>query len=198
MHSEREGDVMTALRIMVVAAFTLLSAGMLAGTAAAQTIKDFQGHFVGIGVTRVKQVKGSVAARDRDLDVVIIAGSDGGFSLSWKTVYLYRWTKSEKSKKRFSSLTFTPTDKKNVWRAARSGDPLAGRAMIWARLAGKVLTVYVVAADPEGGLATAIYERTLTKKGMLLRFASRHNGKVVRTVNAELKRAKPEKKMKKK
>jgi len=70
--------------------------------------------------------------------------------------------------------------------------------MIWARLEGKVLSVYVVAADPKGGLATAIYERTLTKKGMLLRFASRHNGKVVRTVNAELKRAKPEKKMKKK
>ncbi len=186
---------MTALRIGVVAAFTLLSAGVLAaGTAAAQTIKDFQGHFVGIGVTRVKQVTGSVAARDRDLDVVIIAGSDGGFSLSWKTVYLYRWTKSEKSKKRFSSLTFKPTDKKNVWRATRSGDPLAGRAMIWARLEGKVLSVYVVAADPAGGLSTAIYERTLTKNGMLLRFASRHNGKVVRTVNAELKRAKAEKK----
>jgi hypothetical protein len=175
---------------MLVAAFGML----LAGTAAAETIKAFEGHYVGVGVTRVKQQKGSVAARDRDLDVVIIAGSDGGFSLSWKTVYLYRWTKSEKSKKRFSSLTFVPTDKKNVWRAKRSGDPLKGSAMIWARLEGKVLSVYVVAADPAGGLATAIYERTLTKKGMLLRFTSRHNGKVVRTVNAELKRAKDEKK----
>lgn len=181
---------MTALRVAVLAAFAV----MLAGAAAAETIKDFQGHFVGIGVTRVKQPKGSVAARDRDLDVVIIAGSDGGFSLSWKTVYLYRWTKSEKSKKHFASLTFKPTDKKNIWRAVRSGDPLAGRAMVWARLEGKVLTVYVVAADPEGGLATAIYERTLTKTGMLLRFASQHNGKVVRTVNAELRRAKAEKK----
>jgi hypothetical protein len=181
---------MTALRIGLVAAFALL----FAGAAAAETIKDFEGHYVGIGVTRVTQQKGSVAARDRDLDVVVIAGKDGGFSLSWKTVYLYRWTKSEKSKRRFSSLTFVPADKKNVWRAKRSGDPLAGRAMIWARLEGKVLSVYVVAADPAGGLATAIYERTLTKTGMLLRFTSRHNGKVVRTVNAELRRAKDEKK----
>jgi hypothetical protein len=185
---------MTALRIGVVAAMVMV----LAGAAAAETIKDFEGHYVGMGITRVKQPTGSVAARDRDLDVVIIAGKDGGFSLSWKTVYLYRWTKSEKSKKHFSSLTFVPTDTKNVWRAKRSGDPLKGRAMIWARLEGKVLSVYVVAADPEGGLATAIYERTLTPTGMQLRFVSQRDGKQVRSVNAVLRRAKAEKKMEKK
>ena len=177
---------MTALRIGLVAAFALL----FAGAAAAETIKDFEGHFVGMGVTRVKQPTGSIAARDRDLDVVIIAGADGGFSLSWKTVYLYRWTKSEKSKKRFSTLTFKPTDKKNVWRAVRSGDPLKGRAMVWARIDGKVLKVYVIAADPAGGLATAIYERRITKQGMQLRFLSTRDGRPVRSVNAVLRRAK--------
>jgi len=181
---------MRALRFGFAAAFALV----LAGSAAAETIKDFEGHFTGIGVTRVTQPKGNVAARDRDLDVVIIADKEGGFSLSWKTVYLYRWTKSEKSKKNFTSLTFKPTDKANVWRATRSGDPLAGRAMIWARLDGKVLKVYVVAADPEGALNTAVDERTVTKSGMQLRFLAERDGKTIRTVNAVLKRAAPEKK----
>jgi hypothetical protein len=187
---------MLALRMFTaaLAVFVLLPLLTAARGAVAETIKDFEGHYVGIGVTRVKQSVGHVAARDRDLDVVIIAGSDGGFSLSWKTVFLYRWTKSEKSKKRFSSLTFKPAGKPGVWRAVRSGDPLMGRAMIWARLAGKVLSVYVVAADPAGGLVTAIYERTLTKNGMQLRFASRREGKEIRTVNAELRRKKMEKK----
>ena len=184
---------MTGVRTIkaALAAFAVL---LLAGAAAAETIKDFEGHYVGMGVTRVKQPVGHVAAQDRDLDVVIIAGSGGGFSLSWKTVFLYRWTKSEESKKRFTSLTFKPTGKPGIWRATRSGDPLAGRAMVWARLAGKVLTVYVVAADPGGGLVTAIYQRTLTKKGMQLRFASHRDGKQLRTVNAILRRAKTDKK----
>jgi hypothetical protein len=186
---------MKAVRTITMAALGLV---LLAGPAMAETIKDFEGHFVGMGVTRVKQPTGSVAARDRDLDVVIIAGSDGGFSVSWKTVYLYRWTKSEKSKKHFSTLTFKPTDKKNVWRAVRSGDPLKGRAMVWARIDGKVLKVYVIAADPAGGLATAIYERRITKQGMQLRFLSTRDGKPVRSVNAVLRRAKPGKKMEKK
>ena len=101
---------MKAVRTITMAALGLV---LLVGPAMAETIKDFEGHFVGMGGTRVKQPTGSIAARDRDLDVVIIAGADGGFSLSWKTVYLYRWTKSEKSKKRFSTLTFKPPDKKN-------------------------------------------------------------------------------------
>jgi hypothetical protein len=182
---------MIAFRTIAVAALGLV---LLTGGAAATTIKDFEGHFVGIGVTRVKQPVGSVAARDRDLDVVIIAGKDGGFSLSWKTVYLYRWTKSENSKKHFSSLTFKPTGKPGIWRATRSGDPLAGRAMVWARLAGKTLSVYVVAADPQGVLSTAIYERTLTKSGMQLRFISQRDGRRQRSVNAVLRREKMEKK----
>jgi len=182
---------MSALRMAGLAGLGVL---LLAGGAAAETIKDFEGHFTGKGTTRVKQPAGSIAARDRDLDVVIIAGSDGGFSLSWKTVYLYRWTRSETSKRRFSSLTFKPTGKTGIWRAARSGDPLAGRAMVWARLAGKVLSVYVVAADPEGGLTTAIYQRTLTDKGMQLRFVSLRDGKPLRSVNAVLRRATAEKK----
>ncbi|HUT47944.1 MAG TPA: hypothetical protein VM325_01280 [Alphaproteobacteria bacterium] len=184
---------MTGVR-SIKAAFAAFAVLLFAGTAAAQTIKDFEGHYVGVGVTRVKQSAGRVAARDRDLDVVIIAGPDGGFSLSWKTVFLYRWTKSEESKKRLSSLTFKPTGKPGIWRATRSGDPLAGRAMIWARLAGKVLSVYVVAADPGGGLVTAIYQRTLTKTGMQLRFSSQRDGKQLRTVDAVLRRAKAEKK----
>jgi len=182
---------MLVLRMVTAAIAALV---LLAGGAVAETIKDFEGHYVGMGVTRMKQPVGHVTARDRDLDVVIIAGSDGGFSLSWKTVFLYRWTKSEESKKRFSSLTFKPTGKPGIWRATRSGDPLAGRAMIWARLAGKVLAVYVVAADPGGSLVTAIYQRTLTKTGMQLRFSSQREGKELRTVNAMLRRAKTGKK----
>jgi len=184
---------MTGVRT-IMAAVAAFAALLLAGAASAETIKDFEGHYVGVGVTRVQQSVGHVAARDRDLDVVIIAGSDGGFSLSWKTVFLYRWTKSEESKKRFTSLTFKPTGRPGIWRATRSGDPLAGRAMIWARLAGKVLSVYVVAADPAGGLVTAIYQRTLTKKGMQLRFVSERDGEQLRTVNAMLRRAKAKKK----
>lgn len=189
---------MTALRNGLGTGLAAVFAIIFAGAAAAETIKDFEGHFVGMGITRVKQPSGSVAARDRDLDVVIIAGKDGGFTLSWKTVYLYRWTNSEKSKKHFSSLAFKPTEKKNVWRAARSGDPLKGRAMIWARLEDKTLTVYVVAADPAGGLATAIYERRLTGRGMQLRFMSHRDGKQIRSVHAVLRREKPGKKMEKK
>jgi hypothetical protein len=179
---------MTKLSVLSMAAlaFSLLAGG----GAAAQTIKDFQGHYVGLGVTRVTQPTGRVAARDRDLDVVIRATPGGGFSLTWRTIYLFRWTKTDESRRRVATLIFKPTVKPGLWRAARSGDPLAGKAMIWARLAGSVLTVYVVAVADDGRLVTAIYRRRLFKDGIQLDFVSARDGKRVRAVSAALRRAK--------
>jgi len=163
---------------------------LAAGAVSAETIKDFAGRYVGSAITRVKQPARYNSVRDRDLDVTIKTSTDGGFELTWTTVFRYRWLKNKKRKQRTTTVTFDPAGRPGLWRAAGSGEPLQGKLMIWARLEGKSLYVYVVAASDGGGLVTATYKRTLSRDGLWLEFFSVRNGQRVRHVTGSLRRMK--------
>jgi len=174
-----------------MAAFGLVLTGLavVGGSAvAAETdpVARFYGHFAGSAIATQKFPKSFGKLSNRDLDVTIRRGKDGGFSISWGTVFRERNPKL--SRKREVTMHFRRTAKAHVWRAKRSGDPLADLPLIWARLDGKALLVYIFGLKASGSSSMAIYRRTVTKDVMTLEFERREDGKVVRWVKGRLKR----------
>jgi len=166
---------------------------LLAGTAwGAESepapIGQFFGHFKGSAIASQKFPGGFGKLDNRDLDVSIKPWDSGGFSLSWSTVFRSR--KAKQPKKRSLTLNFVRTINPKVWRAARSGDPLSGHALIWARLDAKTLAVYIIELKSSGQPAMAIYRRTVNKDVMTLEFERRDDGKAVRLVRGDLHRQK--------
>ena len=176
------------------ASTVVLSAALVGGLAfgvQAQTIKDFEGRYVGTGVMQLDRHGSFGPIRHRDINITINRTEGGGFTLTWSTVFRGRWAKEgTKWKKRTTSVKFKPTSKAGMWRGEGSGDLLAGKQVIWALLVDKSLYVHMVAITDKGGVVTASYRRTLTKAGMRLAFRSSHNGNRVRVVVASLRRVK--------
>jgi hypothetical protein len=67
------------------------------------------------------------------------------------------------------SLAFAPAGREGWWRGAGTHDPVAGVAA-WAYIAGRTLTVNVMAVLDDGRLERQIYDRTLTKDGLTLAY----------------------------
>ena len=184
------GIEMTALRLVMALALAAVLIGAKGPGARAQTIKNFEGHFVGKAVTHVNRSRSLNTIRNRDLDVTIKAAAGGGFTIEWTTtISRYRWFKA-KRRKRTNTVTFVPTGKAGQWRAATSGDPLTGKPLMWARVAEKTLYIYVVALGDDGGLVTATYKRTLSGPNMFLMFRSTRDGRGALLVTGWLSRAK--------
>ncbi len=150
------------------------------------TIKDFYSRFVGRGVTKSHGAK-HYGLADRDLDVVIEAAPNGGFKLTWTTIR----RKSKAKRKTTQSIEFVSAGLPNRWKAKTAGDLLAGKPVIWARLAEARLYVYVVVTNPKTGrFQAAVYVRELVEDGMQLRFRRVRDGAPARSVVAYLKRVK--------
>lgn len=156
------------------------------------SIDDFAGHYVGRGVTRSRGSR-QFGLASRDLDVKIeVTGKD--FKITWTTV---RRRQLPGSKKRTvtQTITFKATQHKNVWQAENSNTLMSGKPVIWARLRGARLTVYVMRMNPRtGGYASAVYTRELIEGGMQLRFRRVTEGNPVRTVVAYLEKRDDDKK----
>ena len=179
---------MIFLRSTVLGIFltSLLAVGAWGRELEPAPIGQFYGHFKGSAIASQKFPGGAGKLDNRGLDVTIKPWEKGGFSVSWSTVFLRR--KAKRPKKRSMTLNFLRTVNPKVWRGARSGDPLVGNALIWARLDGKALVVYIIELKPSGESAMAIYRRTLDKGVMTLEFERRDDGKAVRLVRGQLKR----------
>jgi hypothetical protein len=142
----------------------LVLSGPVASAETKTTIKDFYGSYVGVGATRSK----GTAARDRVASLRIAPTGDG-FRLTWSTT-MDIWSKEDR-RTRSQSLTFRPAGRLGRWRAVQSGDPFAEGFISWARLHNRALVVYVVTVDPASGeLKAAIWRRTLTSKGLTVRY----------------------------
>ncbi len=178
---------MTGIRAFAGGLLLALAVGSWTGGARAAEIKDFVGEYEGTAITVMRQAYGLESVRNRDMDVWITADDAGGFKITWKTTFLGRWSGDEK-KVRTTSLTFVPAGKPGMWRATVSGDPLAGKPLIWAALEDKSLTVNVVQVSESGSLATATYVRSLTKEGLKLEFRATHDGTRLRRIVGWLKR----------
>ncbi len=174
--------------ILAVAVFSVAASP---GARAEKLIKPFLGTYVGSSISHVGE-----GLTKRDLKVVIKA-IDNGFSLSWMTV----WIRSSDKKKirRSFTIRFQTTRRTKVFAAAMRTnmfgkriplDPMKGEPYFWASIVGKTLTVSGVHVTENGGYEVQVYKRTLTKDGMHVLFERLRDGKPLRSITGELKRAK--------
>ncbi|HUT49125.1 MAG TPA: hypothetical protein VM325_07275 [Alphaproteobacteria bacterium] len=152
-----------------------------------ETLKKFFGEYQGAGVASRKG-RGRISLDRRDLDVSIKSYGEGGFTMTWTTVIAPEYARLRRE--RTSTVNFMPTTRTEVWRSDPVTTLMSGKAVIWARIGGGALFVYVATVTEAGGIATSVYKRTLTKTGMKLEFGRTQDGRRVRTVQATLKRKK--------
>jgi hypothetical protein len=175
--------------------FLFVAVAWLIAVAPAQAQKAlspaaFYGVWTGSGVAENRD---SVyfAVTQRDLDVTIKPAGNG-FTVSWTTVIRKGGDPARPNvRQRETTLTLQPTARPRVWRAAESGDAIAGQPMAWARIVGQTLTVYRMTVQATGAFEIEQYDRTLTGTGMDLKFTLRRDREPVRTVNAKLIKTAP-------
>jgi len=159
----------------------------LAQVEQSETLKKFFGEYQGSGVAS-RKTRGRVSLDRRDLNISIKPFGDGGFTMTWTTVIAPAY--AQERRERTQTINFIPTTRTEVWRSDPVTTLLSGQAVIWARIGGGDLYVYVATMTEAGGIATSVYKRMLTKRGMRLEFARTQDGRVVRTVQATLRRKK--------
>jgi hypothetical protein len=152
-----------------------------------ETLKKFFGDYQGAGVAS-RKTRGRVSLDRRDLNISIKPFGEGGFTMTWTTVIAPAY--AQERRERTQTINFIPTTRTEVWRSDPVTTLMSGKAVIWARIGGGALYVYVATVTEAGGIATSVYKRTLTKHGMRLDFSRTQDGRVVRTVQATLRRKK--------
>ena len=85
-----------------------------------------------------------------------------------------------------SSKILSPTEKSNVFHGSKSGNPLDGKELCWARIDGNTLSVFLMTVSKEGIYELQQYDRTLSGTGMNLLFRSWRDGDRVRSVSGRL------------
>ncbi len=175
----------------VLWAALLVMLAIAPSSATAAEIADFYGHYEGTG-----RMVGDASAPPRQLDVDI-RPTPNGFNLTWETSTAAG--DGEGKEKRYS-IDFRRTDRPDVFasemRTNMFGqrvplDPMKGDPFLWARLVGPTLTVTGLLIRPDGTYDLLTYARTLTEKGLDLRFTRRRDGEAVRTIEGSLHRVKP-------
>lgn len=184
------------IRAFLVAAALLVIHPSMAQ--ANELAEKFFGSYVGSGTA---DILATGQKEDRDLDVTIESFKEDGFTLKWITVI--RGADGARTgddvKRREVEEHFAPVkDRENLYLLASEGglfqkselpNPLLGEAVRWAAVRGNDMTVYSLAIGEDGGSELQVYRRTLTAKGMDIRFIRledeaiqvRVQGKLVRT-----------------
>jgi hypothetical protein len=165
------------IRAFIVAA-TLLVINQ--GTAQAnELVEKFFGSYVGSGTADILHTKQKEV---RDLDVTVESLKEDGFTLKWITVI--RGADGDRTgadvKRREVEEHFAPVkDRESLYVLASEGglfhkselpNPLLGEAVRWAAVEGNDMTVYSLAISESGGSELQVYRRTLTAKGMDIKF----------------------------
>jgi hypothetical protein len=160
--------------------------GALPGAKAEQlSIEAFYGNFQGSGMAS-SDSSDYFGLTLRDLDVTV-RPEDGGVSIAWTTVLRQGGDPNNPDVRRKSNmLLFTESGRPGIWRAAGSGDALAGEPLAWAYVHGHTLTVHSLVITDSGGYVMQTYNRTLTDMGMELEFISVKNGEAARSVEGRL------------
>ncbi len=150
------------------------------------TITAFKGNWRGSAVSET-DTSVTFPLTSRDIDVRIAPKESGDFDITWRTLMRQKGTadKPEEVLKE-TTLTFVRTDRPNVWRAAVSGDALAGDPISWARIVTQTLSVYVMAISEAGDYDMHVYKRTLNGLNMELDFTALRDGAVRRTAKGRL------------
>jgi hypothetical protein len=162
--------------------------GLSAGPAAAEqavSIKAFHGGWSGSAVANNRDsLYFGVTIRDLDFK---LTGDESGFTVTWTTVMRRGGTPEKPNvRRKETTVRFVPAGRPGVWRAQESGDPLAGKDTIWARIRGNTLILYFLDITPSGTYELSRYARTLSGSGMDLEFTLIIDGEPVRTVRGKL------------
>jgi hypothetical protein len=167
----------------VVAAMAALSAWTAHGQGL--PIEAFYGAFSGGAVAEdANSIYFATTARDTD---VVIKPAPNGFSITWSSVIRQGGDPNNpRVRRKTTTRQFVRTDRKGLYRATNSGDPLAGGEMGWAHIRGRSLIAYFMVIDAKGAYQIQRYERTLSGLGMELTFTRIKDGEEVRTVKGRL------------
>ncbi|MGE5145788.1 MAG: hypothetical protein ACM3N5_03520 [Candidatus Eiseniibacteriota bacterium] len=162
--------------------------GLSAGPAAAEqniSIRTFRGNWTGSAVANNRDsIYFGVTIRDLDFK---LEGDTNAFTVSWTTVMRRGGTPEKPNiRRKETKVRFVPAATPGVWRAEESGDPLAGKDTIWARIRGNALILYFLDITHNGSYELSRYQRTLTGSGMDLEFTLIVDGEPVRTVRGKL------------
>ena len=156
-----------------------------AGAAEQLSIEAFYGNFQGSGIART-DASDYFGLTLRDFDVTV-RPEGAGISISWTTVLRQGGDPDNPDVRRKSnSVVFVPSDLPGVYRAAESGDALAGQPLAWAYVRGYTLTVHSLVVLDSGDYVMQTYNRTLSDMGMALEFISVENGETARRVEGRL------------
>ena len=168
--------------LALVLAFVTVSA-----QAADRKISDFFGVYLGHGEADSSQ--GGEAKEKRFSQVVIrSAPAEKGFTIEWSTLKLKGDELPSTADPKTYTQTFRETDKPNQFRDITSGDLNLGQDASWAVITGDTLSIVQVSVGADGGYYVTHYDRSLTAKGMDVRFTRFENSRIVRAVHLSLLR----------
>lgn len=191
----------TALFAAIFAILTIFAMFALPGLVRAdapRTSPDTEGPaidaFFGTFHGKAKVGTGAKAV-NRDLSVTIAPGPDRGFVVNWTTIVR---DQDGKDASKSYSIAFQPTQRRGIYRSAmRSNvfgqrvplDPFTGEPLVWARVAGRTMTVFALIILIDGGYDMQVYDRTLSDAGLDLVFTRWIDRDQVAKIEASLVRA---------
>ncbi len=155
---------------------------------AASGIEAFYGTYRG-------QV-GSDGKITRELKLSIKPAKKKGFEINWSTTTFA--ANSEKTKS--YSISFVPSGRDNIYSSAMRRnifgkltpmDPLKGDPFVWCKVEGDTLIVYSLLITDNGGYEMQDYVRTLTDRGLNLKFSRIRDGKPLKVITGEYTRVTP-------
>lgn len=166
----------------------LLAVGMaMPAFAAERKIGDFFGAYLGSGAEEVVDAADtSKVKQTRYSQVIIKPAPENGFTIEWSTLKLKGDDIPSQADTKTYVETFRGTEKDNFFRDVTSGDPNLFQDTAWATINGDTLSIVQVSVAPDGNYFVTHYDRTLTEKGMDVRFTRFENSRIVRAVKLNL------------
>lgn len=165
----------------------LLFASTFQAFAADRKIDDFYGAYLGHGTEETPAGdSGDLEKQTRFSQVIIRPAVENGFSIEWATLKLKGDEIPREADTKSYTQTFRAADRPNLYRDITSGDPNLGADMSWAVINGDTLSIVQVSVAADGGYFVTHYDRTLTVKGMDVRFTRFENSRIVRAVRLNL------------
>lgn len=176
--------LMRAVVAAVIVAFAFATAS---AQAADRSIADFVGVYLGHG--EADAAAGGPEKEKRFSQVVIRpAPAEKGFTIEWSTLKLKGDELPSTADTKTYTQTFRATDKPNQFRDITSGDLNLNQDTSWAVITGDTLSIVQVSVGADGGYYVTHYDRSLTPKGMDVRFTRFENSRIVRAVHLSLLR----------
>lgn len=181
--------------VLIALGVTLVALGG-AATAAAASLADYFGSYV--GVAEVRDGDGTVT-ETRHMDIEITPYRKKGFHIRWVNVTLVDGRRDVPGvERRVAEVVFEPKDGADFFVAARAINPfakqeemapIAGDPVRWAKLDDAGLHVSSFVVLPDGRYEWQIYTRRLTDEGLVLVFERIVDGETLKRIDGRTVRA---------